>query len=188
MPQALEEGGVRDRARLVDPSARRGLVDAAPRLGRGSGCDALLLHYDTEDPLTHTASWTRDRYADDPDGQEAMLERWLAYFDGLGIEGIGYGARRSAPPRRRRACTCSPTSCRRACGRPGAHIERLFAAADYLGALGDDRALLVGAARPASRRARVEQRVRLRAGRVVDRADRAAARPRVCASTRTSTR
>ena len=128
----------------------------------GSGCDALLLHYHTEDPLTHTASWTRDRHADDPDAQEEMLERWLAYFDELGIEGIGYGA---VVLRRRAAGTPHVLTHQLPPGlRPaGPHIERLFAAADYLEAIGDDRALL-------SERfvlveaARVEQRVGLREG------------------------
>jgi methylase of polypeptide subunit release factors len=127
----------------------------------GSGCDALLLHYHTEDPLTHTASWTRDRFTDDASGQEEMLERWLAYFDELGIEGIGYGA---VLLRRRSAGTPYVLAHQLPPGlRPaGAHIERLFAAADYLGTLEDDRTLL-------SERlvlvdaARVEQLVQLRA-------------------------
>jgi hypothetical protein len=127
-----------------------------------SGCDALLLHYHTEDPLTHTANWTRDRHADDPAGQEEMLDRWLAYFDELGIEGIGYGAvvlRRRAAGTQHVLAHQLPPGLRPA----GAHIERLFTAADYLGALDDDRALL-------SQRltlveaARVEQLVRLRDG------------------------
>jgi methylase of polypeptide subunit release factors len=128
----------------------------------GSGCDALLLHYDTEDPLTHTANWTYDRHADDPDGQEEMLERWLAYFDELGVEGIGYGA---VVLRRRDRRTPHVLAHQLPPGlRPaGDHIERLFAAADYLDELSDDRALL--AERPTLvEAASVEQLVRLREG------------------------
>jgi hypothetical protein len=128
----------------------------------GSGCDALLLHYDTEDPLTHTASWTRDRRAGDPDGQEEMLERWLAYFNELGVEGIGYGA---VVLRRRDGRTPHLLAHQLPPGlRPaGGHIERLFTAADFLDALADDHALL-GERLTLAEAARVEQRVALREG------------------------
>ena len=128
----------------------------------GSGCDALLLHYDTEDPLTHTASWTRDLHTDDPDGQERMLERWLSYLDELGVEGIGYGAvvlRRRDGRTQHLLAHQLPRGLRPA----GGHIERLFAAADYLDSLADEHALLAERLTLVEA-ARVEQRVALRDG------------------------
>ena len=66
-----------------------------------TGCDALLLHYGTQDPLTHAASWAREPSGGDEAAFGAMLDRWLAYLAGEAIDGIAYGAivlrRREAP-------------------------------------------------------------------------------------------
>jgi hypothetical protein len=53
-----------------------------------TGCDAWLVHLDTQDALTYAAGWNRDpdplRYAD-------ALDRWLAYYAEQGIGSIGMG-------------------------------------------------------------------------------------------------
>ena len=57
----------------------------------GLGCDAWLLHFQSDDPLDYTTSWNatleRDvtRYTD-------TVERWLDYFEAEKIKAIGYGA------------------------------------------------------------------------------------------------
>jgi hypothetical protein len=56
------------------------------------GCDAWLLHYRTNDPLTHAASWLRPLGETDPPAYEQALDRWTAHLHGLGIEAIGNGA------------------------------------------------------------------------------------------------
>ena len=84
---------------------------AAPRSWvDGNGCDAWLLHDDTVDPLTQAGAWLRHEARGDADAYAAALDRWLAYFDRLGIEAIAVGA---VILRRRKARTgCSPTSFR----------------------------------------------------------------------------
>ena len=158
VPEALEEGGYA----TVLVSWMHPPGEAWPERLRewvpASGSDALLLHYQTQDPLTHAASWTRD----DPESVDAALERWLGYLDGLGIEGIAYGAvvlrRRDAPEHHVLAHELPKAGLRAA----GAHIERLFAAADHLAGVSDEA--LLGERLALTEHARVEQRVTLRAG------------------------
>ena len=107
----------------------------------GTGCDAWILHYRTEDPLTTAKNWN-EQDAVDPDEYGKVLDEWLAYYERLGITGIAYGAvvlrRRTAP---RNWVRVDPL--------PGGrldvasdHIRRVFAAADALQTLSDDVALL----------------------------------------------
>jgi hypothetical protein len=58
----------------------------------GSRCDAWLLHYRTNDPLTHAASWLRPLGEADPVAHERALDRWTGHLRDLGVEAIGYGA------------------------------------------------------------------------------------------------
>jgi methylase of polypeptide subunit release factors len=108
----------------------------------GSGCDALFLHYGTDDPLTHAANWTRDQFGGDPVAFDAALGRWLEYFERLEIEGIAYGGiilrRRGSGPNWVHAHELPADRLRPA----GEHILRLFAAQDYLAALGEEREML----------------------------------------------
>jgi hypothetical protein len=106
------------------------------------GCDAWLLHYKTEDALTHAANWLRPLGEDDPVSYEQALDRWLEYLRRLGIEAIGYGAvvlrRRSGSPNwvhadRLPLERLEPAS---------EHTLRVFAAHDYLKGLADDAELL----------------------------------------------
>ena len=101
-----------------------------------------LLHHGTQDPLTHAASWNRDHLAGDPDAFRAVLDRWLAYFDRLGIAGIAYGAvilRRRSGTNWVRADELAGDRLRPA----GGQIVRVFDAADFL-AGADEQAVLDG--------------------------------------------
>jgi hypothetical protein len=58
----------------------------------GGGCDAWLLHYRTNDPLTHAASWLRPLGETDLPAYEAAIDRWTTHLHDLRIEAVGYGA------------------------------------------------------------------------------------------------
>jgi SAM-dependent methyltransferase len=66
-----------------DPAAR------PRRWLEGSGCDGYLLHTSTDDPLETATAWNRD-LLDRPEDYADALDRWLAYYDELGIEQLGY--------------------------------------------------------------------------------------------------
>ena len=110
----------------------------------GSGCDAWLLHYGTDDPLTHTAKWNRERFADEPAGADEVIDRWLEYLKRLGIEGIAYGAvilrLRSGAANWIRADELPADRLQPA----GDHILRVFAAQDYLAERPENADLLDG--------------------------------------------
>lgn len=92
MPEHLEEGGF---GHILiswgigagqDPLERpRGWLDRLP-------CDAWLLHYLTEDPLTQAAKWNRTLAMEGPDKYGGAIDRWLAYYREHGIEQIAFGA------------------------------------------------------------------------------------------------
>lgn len=56
-----------------------------------TGCDALLLHYATLDPLSYARRWNADIQARDPRAFEAAVRRWLDYFRAERIEQIAFG-------------------------------------------------------------------------------------------------
>lgn len=96
-------------------------------------CDAWLLHFDSEDPLAHAASWLKSV---EPAEFEPSVDRWVAYLRELGIASVGYGAvvlrRRADGPGWVRAEDASL-----ALGEAGGHLLRLFANQDLL-ARGED--------------------------------------------------
>jgi methylase of polypeptide subunit release factors len=99
----------------------------------GTGCDAILLRYASEDPLTHAAEWN-ESLRGDPERFGAALDRWTAYCAELGIERIGWGAvvlRRRDGESWVFALTASGSRMVPA----GHHLERLIAAQDALGEL-----------------------------------------------------
>ena len=57
----------------------------------GRGCDALILHYDTLEPLRYAAAWNED-LASDTDRFTITLDAWLDYYSRRGIDAIGIGA------------------------------------------------------------------------------------------------
>jgi Methyltransferase small domain len=108
----------------------------------GRGCDAWLLHYKTEDPLTHSANWLAPLAEDDGERFEEELDRWLTHLRRLDIGAIEYGAvvlrRRSA---KRNWIHTDVLPLERL--EPASdHTLRVFAAHDYLHDLRDDEALL----------------------------------------------
>ena len=57
----------------------------------GNGCDAWILGLSGSDPLDHAAGWN-EHLSDDPDGYDAAIDDWDAYFDELGAAWITEGA------------------------------------------------------------------------------------------------
>jgi SAM-dependent methyltransferase len=108
----------------------------------GRGCDAWLLHFGSQDPLSHSAQWLGPLGESDPAEYEAALDRWLAYLRRNQIEAIGYGAvvlrRREGGANWIREEELSLERLESA----GDHTLHLFAAEDYLQAVTDDRDLL----------------------------------------------
>jgi hypothetical protein len=107
----------------------------------GSGCDALILRYDTLDPLRYAAVWNDDIARNTP-SFEATLDAWLAHYQERGIEAIGMGAvvlrRRTSDYNWIRTAqqTRAPS------GSAGNQVRRLFAAHDLTAATGDGASLL----------------------------------------------
>ena len=117
-----------------DPAAR-------PRSWlEGSGCDALLLHTSTDDPVETAMLWNRE-LLDRPEDYAGALDRWLAYYRELGIEQLGYACvvlRRRADGR---DGWVDALHLPLAALRPaGPHVRRLFETRDRLPA--DDAELL----------------------------------------------
>ncbi len=163
-PRLLAEGGF---AHVLVSWIRRQGEDWQAPLARwvdGSGCDAWLLHSASEDPLTAAATWNRPLKLEEPDEYERALDRWLAYYERLGVDSIAYGAvilrRRGGGRNWVRADDVleSPV------GPSSDLVLRVFENQDYLEALPEEGALLSGAFRLVERH-RVEQVVRLRTGR-----------------------
>jgi methylase of polypeptide subunit release factors len=102
----------------------------------GTDCDAVLLKFETFDPLDYAASWTR--ILDDFGAFRGALDRWLDYYRRAGIEAVSWGVvvlrRRSLGRNWVRAFELPGFPARAA----GAHVERLFTGKDYLRALSSD--------------------------------------------------
>ena len=108
----------------------------------GSGCDAYLLHTSTDDPLETAAVWNRD-LLDRPEAYAEALDRWLAYYDELGIEQVGYACLvlRKRGDGRDGWLEAQPLP--RAALRPaGRHVRMLFETHDRVSELGADDGLL----------------------------------------------
>ena len=127
----------------------------------GSGCDAWLVHLDTQDTLTYAAGWNRD---EDPGRYAGALDRWGAYYAERGIGAIAMGA----VVLRRRAAASNWARADHLPERPRAgasdEILRLFATEDRLLALAEDEALL-DETFAVSAEVRAEQGAALRDGR-----------------------
>ena len=63
---------------------RRWLADA--------GCDALVLHFGTDDPMSYAATWNAPLRSEDPSAFSETLDRWLDYYRRLGITALCAGA------------------------------------------------------------------------------------------------
>lgn len=99
----------------------------------GLGCDALVLHYATVDPLSYAKRWNLELRARDPRAFDTTVRRWLDYFRREQIAHIAFGGvvlrrRDAAASHWVRALHMSegPT------GMCSDQILRLFDAADFL--------------------------------------------------------
>jgi SAM-dependent methyltransferase len=108
----------------------------------GCGCDAWLLHYKTDEPLTHAAGWLGPLATSSAAEHEAALDRWINYLRSAGIEAVGYGAvvlrRRSGSSNWVRLDEIPIDRLEPAT----VHTLRIFEAEDYLAALPSESALL----------------------------------------------
>jgi hypothetical protein len=60
----------------------------------GTGCDALVVQRELQDPAQYAALWLRDSGDDsDPDGDlyAQLYDDWLAWFQAHDVEAIGFG-------------------------------------------------------------------------------------------------
>ncbi len=107
----------------------------------GCRCDAVILHYDTLDPLVYAAAWNDDM-SSDTDRFAATLDSWLEYYRERGIEAIGMGA---VVLRRRAAAgnwVKTAELARGPSGSAGAQIRRLYAAQDARGMAAEESSFL----------------------------------------------
>jgi methylase of polypeptide subunit release factors len=108
----------------------------------GLGCDAWLLYFGSDDPITHAAEWLRPGAKDDPGRFGEALGRWLDYLARLGIEAVAHGAvilRRRSGGRNWIRKDHAPLD---RLEQASDHVLRVFAAQDYLEAHDDERRLL----------------------------------------------
>ena len=126
LPAHLEEGGVGQVICNWAHAADEDWRAPVEAWVAGRGVDALLLHYETVDPLEYASTWNRS-LAHAPAELGAALDRWVAYDARLGIERISWGMvvlrRRSARRNRVRAIEV-PGWPRRG---GGAQLERMLA-------------------------------------------------------------
>jgi SAM-dependent methyltransferase len=128
-----------------------------------SGCDTWLLHFGSDDPVTHAAEWLKPVARDDAADFRERLGEWLDYLAGLGIEAIAHGEvilRRRFGPNWTRTDTASLDRLEQA----SEHVLRVFGTQDYLESLDDDGQLLEWAIAPVDRH-RLEQTLACRDGR-----------------------
>ncbi|HOS98640.1 MAG TPA: methyltransferase [Deltaproteobacteria bacterium] len=98
-----------------------------------SGCDIMLVCSETEDPIAYASSWLARDAAVEQERFPETLDRWLAYYDDLGIGKISFGA----VIIRRRTCSrnwvfTDRAPEYRAQGPCSDQILRIFAAQDIL--------------------------------------------------------
>jgi SAM-dependent methyltransferase len=57
-----------------------------------AGADAWLIRLGTDDPIAHAAEWNSPLIEIAPETYAPAVDRWLAYYEQQGIEGIDFGA------------------------------------------------------------------------------------------------
>ncbi|MGH7931831.1 MAG: methyltransferase [Candidatus Binataceae bacterium] len=111
---------------------------------RETGCDAWLLQFGSNDPLTYASRWLFATEGYDSKQYGGAIDEWMAYYEKAGIGAISHGAvvlrrrsghkpwlRADSIPSRWRAVGCSD------------QIKRIFAAQDMLHESGDSGAKLL---------------------------------------------
>jgi hypothetical protein len=105
----------------------------------GSGCDAWILHSETQDALTYAAVWTR---GPESAGYAEALARWTAHYEARGIRAVATGVlvlrKRVAGVHWVRTDELPAPPDRDA----SAAVLRVFAGEDWLRTLGAEAALL----------------------------------------------
>ena len=132
-PKFLEEGGFAAimMSWVVADVSQEDQTAPPRRWLEDNGCDAWLLHYRTDDPLTTAANWN-EHLAQDPKLYGETVDRWLEYYTTIGAGGIAYG---SVVLRRRSGGTNWLREDAMPSGRltsASDHILRVFAAQDRL--------------------------------------------------------
>jgi hypothetical protein len=141
MPRFLEDGGFGHI--LISWGLRAGQEWSQPlrHWVDGLSCDAWLLHYLTEDPLSQAAKWNLPLLSEGLTAYGAALERWTSYYEQEGIEQIAFGAvilrKRSGRRNWVRA-----DSFRAGQGSAAGLLLRVFEAEDFLLGISDERSLL----------------------------------------------
>ena len=74
------------------PTARESDWSEMPVSWLSPDVDAWLLHYRTEDPLTHAAKWNQPAAEVGADAYAAAIDRWTEFDDEAGIDEIAFGA------------------------------------------------------------------------------------------------
>ncbi len=154
-PEVLCEGGF---AQILISWAHAPGDWSSPLEGwvEGCGCDAWLLYFGSDDPVTHAAEWLRPLAHEDSHAYRESLARWLDYLAELGIEAIAHGAvilrRRTTRENWIRKDTVSLERLEQA----SEHILRVFANEDHLQGLASEHQLLDACLAPADRH-RLEQ-------------------------------
>ncbi len=108
-----------------------------------NGCDAWLLCFGTEDPLSYAAGWLRSAEPQDQAQYGQLLDVWQQYYARLGIERISSGVvilRRRSAQRHWVRTNAFPFDLQAGSG--SEQILRIFAAQDVLENLRDAHALL----------------------------------------------
>lgn len=108
---------------------------------KGRGCDAWLLHYGSDDPLTYAAKWNDYLRISNIKAFSRALDLWLDYYRREKIELISTGMvimrRRHGNNWVRADEMFFPTN-----GAASDHVLRVFGAEDYLQSVLDDASLL----------------------------------------------
>ncbi len=157
-PDHLEEGGI---AHLVLSWAIRAGEepdDAVLRWVGETGCDALLLRYNVESPLDYAVGWN----ASDREAGGDAVDRWLAYYEELGIEALAYGALTLRRRDGRNWAYAEEVAADRL-NPAGDHVERLLRTHTYLAGIDDESTLLDGVFELAGRQ-RLDQTLRPQPG------------------------
>lgn len=138
MPEHLNEGGLAQMLGNWVHGESEEWSAPAKRWLEGSGCDVLLLHHASVDPLNYAETWIKAAAATEPKDFPEALDRWTDHFAELGIERIASGG----VTLRKRAggdnWTAELAMPRAPVAAAGDHVLRLLDAQDLLREGGDD--------------------------------------------------
>jgi SAM-dependent methyltransferase len=137
LPQFLAEGGLAVALVSWVHGAEEDWSAPLRRWVDANGCDALLIRRHSLDPLSYASAWNRI-LTRDPATYDAALERWLAYYEELRVERIGWGAVVLRSRGRGRAAVTAIEVPGEPEAGSGSHVRRLLRAQQLLERLGRD--------------------------------------------------